>query len=532
MSSYNHFGCSYCGGPFNGGNCPSCSSVGSGNEFVYDPNPYSYNETPNFFNQPPQYQYETYSCEFCGGNSHPGYDCQTGNTPVFDQGPCYNQDFGFNQPLHYSPSQPQQFPYENCGVLHENFQCQPMNQNYDPNFCYNPIYSGFDQIQPQQFSTVQLLEIERINKEESFKKKDMSIEEIMSEKRLIDDEIKDITNDLSYKRFRGEKIDDEYERDCEIKINQLLQDYNGLDIEMRKKERVLMEEKYLAVSQRIKSICNYDDDEDDSIPMRDIIARYSPSAITSSPPVLPTREPEDSLIMGDEHLDTIPEKESDELIKSSVENLVPIPSESEDFSDNESECDMPVCDDFTTFSNPLFDSNDDFTSSDDESLSDEDVPMENFKIYSNPLFDDEEIISTKIDPHSFNAESNFIESLLNQDILIDYSPKFDYLLEEFSGELAHIDPIPPGIKKADFDLKEEICFVENLLYDNSSPRPPEELNLEIADTILESLSPPPIPVEDSDSLMEEIDLFLDSDDSMPPGIENDDYDSEGVIRFS
>ncbi|GJU71821.1 hypothetical protein Tco_1263226 [Tanacetum coccineum] len=95
----------------------------------------------------------------------------------------------------------------------------------------------------------------------------MSIEEIMSEMRLIDDEINDITNDLSYKRFRGEKIDDEYERDCEIKIKQLLQDYSGLDIEMRKKERVLMEEKYIADSQRIKSICNYDDDEDDSIPL-------------------------------------------------------------------------------------------------------------------------------------------------------------------------------------------------------------------------------------------------------------------------
>ncbi|GJU95036.1 hypothetical protein Tco_1319792 [Tanacetum coccineum] len=235
--------------------------------------------------------------------------------------------------------------------------------------------------------------------------------------------------------------------------------------------------------------------------------------------------------MGDEHLDTIPEKESDELIKSSVENLVPIPSESEDFSDNESECDMPVCDDFTTFSNPIFDSNNDFTSSDDESLSDEEVPMENFNIYSNPLFDDEEIISTKIDPHSFNAESNFIESLLNRDILIDSSPKFDYILEEFSGELAHIDPIPPGIEKADFDLEEEIRLVENLLYDNSSPRPPEELNLEIADTIFESLSPSPILVEDNDSLMEEIDLFLAFDDSMPPGIENDDYDSEGDIRF-
>ncbi|GKE63227.1 hypothetical protein Tco_1513594, partial [Tanacetum coccineum] len=112
---------------------------------------------------------------------------------------------------------------------------------------------------------------------------------------------------------------------------------------------------------------------------------------------LPTKEPEYSLSMRDKHLDTISETESEKVIKSSVENLVPILSESEDFSDNESECDMPVCYDFTTFSNPLFDSNDDFTSSDDKSLSDEDVPKENFKMYSNPLFDDE-IISTKIDP--------------------------------------------------------------------------------------------------------------------------------------
>ncbi|GKE22670.1 hypothetical protein Tco_1434182, partial [Tanacetum coccineum] len=57
-----------------------------------------------------------------------------------------------------------------------------------------------------------------------------------------------------------------------------------------------------------------------------------------------------------------------------------------------SKCDLPVNDEssqtFTTFSNPLFDSNDDFSSSDDESLSNEDVSKENFKIYSNPLFDD------------------------------------------------------------------------------------------------------------------------------------------------
>ncbi|GKF05791.1 hypothetical protein Tco_0036459, partial [Tanacetum coccineum] len=165
-------------------------------------------------------------------------------------------------------------------------------------------------------------------------------------------------------------------------------------------------------------------------------------------PVLPTEEPDNSLSMGDEHLSTIPETESDELIKSSVENLVPIPSESEDLSDIESECDVPVCDDFTTSSNPLLDSYDDL-------FSDEDVLKENFKIYSNPLFD-EEIISTKIDPHHFNAKSDLIESLLNQDISTVSYRKIDALLEEFFSELVHINLIPPGINKANFDPEEEI----------------------------------------------------------------------------
>ncbi|GJZ98599.1 hypothetical protein Tco_0671052, partial [Tanacetum coccineum] len=219
--------------------------------------------------------------------------------------------------------------------------------------------------------------------------------------------------------------------------------------------------------------------------------------------------------------------ESDKLIKSSVENLVPIPSEFEDFSDIQSECDVPVCDNFTTFSNPLFDADDDFSSSNNELFSDEDVPKE---IYSNPLFD-EEIISTKIDPHHFNAESNLIDSLLNQDTLIISSPKIDSLLEEFSSELTHIDLIPKGINEADFNPEEETRLVEKLLYDNSSPQPPEELNPEVSDAVIESFSPSPIPVKDNDFLMEEIDLFLTPDDSMPPSIENDDYDSEGDILF-
>ncbi|GJS22165.1 hypothetical protein Tco_0450797 [Tanacetum coccineum] len=123
-------------------------------------------------------------------------------------------------------------------------------------------------------------------------------------------------------------------------------------------------------------------------------------------PVSSIMEPEDSLIMGNEELSTIPEKESDEFIKSSVEDLIPIPRESEDTSGSDSESILPSSDDFSpifeeksvTFSNPLFDSNDDFTSSDDESLSDEDVP-EDVKIYSNPLFEfDDEYISSDVNP--------------------------------------------------------------------------------------------------------------------------------------
>ncbi|GJR22827.1 hypothetical protein Tco_0971354 [Tanacetum coccineum] len=275
----------------------------------------------------------------------------------------------------------------------------------------------------------------------------------------------------------------------------------------------------------ILEVSFFDEDDDEYTFQYKEYLENSSNAIT---PYLSAKEPDNSLSMGDEHLDIIPETESDELIKSSVENLVPIPSESEVFSDNESECDVLVGDDFMTFSNPLFDSDDDFSSSDDESFSDENVPKENFKIYSNSLFD-EEIISSKIDPHHFNAESDLIESLLNQDISTVSYPKIDSLFEEFSGELAHVDLIPPGINEAYFDSEEDIRLVEKSLDKNSSPRPPEELNSEISDAIIESFSP--IPVEDSDSLRDEIDIFLAPDDLIPPGIENDNYDSEGDDLF-
>nr|GEW74676.1 hypothetical protein [Tanacetum cinerariifolium] len=240
--------------------------------------------------------------------------------------------------------------------------------------------------------------------------------------------------------------------------------------------------------------------------------------------------------MGDEHLDTISATESDEVIKSCVENLVPNPSESED----EIGCDVPSC--FTTFSNILFDADYDFDSIDDQSLHNEDFSE---KIFSNPLFE-EEIISIKKNQHHFNAESDLVESMLNHDSsIISSSSKIDSLLDEFAGELTLLKSIPQGVDKTDCRLKNEIRLSERLLYDNSSPRPPEEFNSENSNAKIESFSPSPIPNKDKfvsenfsaddesfspSPIMEEIDLTFTPDDPMPPSIE-DDEDSEGDILF-
>nr|GEX82973.1 hypothetical protein [Tanacetum cinerariifolium] len=113
----------------------------------------------------------------------------------------------------------------------------------------------------------------------------------------------------------------------------------------------------------------------------------------------------------------------------------------------------------------------------------------------------------KIDPHHFNAESDLIESLLNHDSsIIPSSSKIDSLLDEFVGELTLLKSILPGIDETDCHPENEIRLIEILLYDNSSPRPSEEFVSDNSDADIESFSPSPIPIEDSDYLMEEMDL--------------------------
>nr|GFB01594.1 hypothetical protein [Tanacetum cinerariifolium] len=215
--------------------------------------------------------------------------------------------------------------------------------------------------------------------------------------------------------------------------------------------------------------------------------------------------------------DITPETESDEVTESNAENLLPIPSKCEVTLEDEIECNMPakdVCSPvFTTFSNPLFKDNDDLDSSDDESLPDEDIPAEEFKINSNSLFDEDEINSDKLDPHSFNVEYDFVESLLNRDTFIDFSSKFDFS-EELNAEIADtiIESIPllPIRVQNGNSQQEEIDIVTSL--DDVLPPSVENDN------------------DDFDLLLGETDLFL-SDDSIPPDIENVADDPEGDVRF-
>nr|GFB67405.1 hypothetical protein [Tanacetum cinerariifolium] len=121
--------------------------------------------------------------------------------------------------------------------------------------------------------------------------------------------------------------------------------------------------------------CDDDDDEERSDSLNDNIIFGLPlfSAITPDEPILSIEELDNSLSMGDEHLDTILAMESDQLIKFSVENLIPIPSESE--GTPEHVCDVPSHDNSSPLDvskdtmEDLSESNEEFSSTDDDSFS-------------------------------------------------------------------------------------------------------------------------------------------------------------------
>ncbi|GKF26411.1 hypothetical protein Tco_0082305 [Tanacetum coccineum] len=179
--------------------------------------------------------------------------------------------------------------------------------------------------------------------------------------------------------------------------------------------------------------------------------------------------------MGDEHLSTIPETKSDKIIKSSVEKLVPIPSEFEGIS--EDTCDVPVCEDPSTFdalndhSEILSDSNDDGTLSYDDDF-------ENIEYVSL-----EEVNDVDQEEKEFDLE----DILQIQDVIL---------------------------REKLLNISRLITNIESL---NDNPTPNHEFK---------SPSSFPIPVTDSDSFFEKSDTSLSNSDKSLPKFEpfNDDME--------
>nr|GEW98422.1 retrovirus-related Pol polyprotein from transposon TNT 1-94 [Tanacetum cinerariifolium] len=265
------------------------------------------------------------------------------------------------------------------------------------------------------------------------------------------------------------------------------------------------------------TIC-YDDDDDD----------YA-IAVT---PSLSTEEPDNSLSMRDEHLDTVSVTESDEFIKSSVESLVPIPSESEGIPDNM--CDVPFHDNsspldvskekFEDFS----DSNDESTSYDDDSFSIDnieyvEVSPPNSEIASSEVM---EIVIPEIggieDDILLTIKDDILrEILLSVNLLIDNiealndnpTSSFDFMTKSSSTSLNSLleetntfDNSLPELETFCFDLEEinkissdstttqsDSSFYDSFVFDLLiNPFPPADRSdfYEFADELAHIISPP------------------------------------------
>nr|GFB75493.1 hypothetical protein [Tanacetum cinerariifolium] len=299
----------------------------------------------------------------------------------------------------------------------------------------------------------------------------------------------------------------------------------------------------------------YDNDEENSIQYKEYLENSS-NAIT---PVLPTYEPEYSLSMGYEHLSTILETKSDEIIKSSVEKLVQILREYKVTFDNESECDMPVCEDSSTFDvcedhyEILSDSNNDDTSSDDDALEDieyveaslpetkfvsleeeNDVYQEEKEIDLEDIFQIQDVILREklLSINRLIADIEFLNDNPTLDCVLKSSSSIP-IFENSDNSLSYSDNSLPEFETFS-DYTEEMRSGNTTAHANNSLPEYDSFCFEIepdqgrlTSVVMKNISDN----STNDPLLEEVDLFLASDKSIPPGIKNFDYDSERDIHF-
>nr|GEY94729.1 hypothetical protein [Tanacetum cinerariifolium] len=271
------------------------------------------------------------------------------------------------------------------------------------------------------------------------------------------------------------------------------------------------------------------------------------SSIHAIAPILSTKEPEHSLSMGYEHLSITLETESDEVTESNDKNLLPIPSECEVTLEDESKRDVPIsenspiCDNHSnTFSDSKID--------DDISVYDDD-----FKDieYVEALLSDLEIVNVeeenvvqqeeeKVDLEDISQIQDVVlrEKLLSITRLISNieslndNPTPDHVLNSFESDNSLSNNFSPEFKTF-CDHSEETRSGNTTHADNCLPEydsfcfeiePDQERLIDLVKNGISNDS-------SNDLLLEEADLFLASNNSIPPGIENVANDSEGDICF-
>nr|GFA44401.1 hypothetical protein [Tanacetum cinerariifolium] len=288
---------------------PTCYSE-DGNSLTCDSTSNLVQDSPNVFSPP--LQPPIYSHEFCGNDAYYSQDCSLQVPFTYDPEPSYNQDFNFPQNFQTF----QQYPCcTRCGAPHETCQCNQLI--FGEPYCEN--YEG-----PHMNFQCQPMNQNHYEPNPCYDSNSFGFDQFQPPQFPI------IHQPIRKKTY-AELLAEEQEANIDTQSFQ----YSDRPI-----------------------ICYDDDDEDYDI-------AFTPS--------LSTEEPDNSLSMGDGHLDTVPAMKSDEFIKSNVENLVPIPSESEGIPDNM--CDVPFHDNspsldvskdqFEDFS----DFNDKSTSTDDDSFS-------------------------------------------------------------------------------------------------------------------------------------------------------------------
>nr|GEW83128.1 hypothetical protein [Tanacetum cinerariifolium] len=217
------------------------------------------------------------------------------------------------------------------------------------------------------------------------------------------------------------------------------------------------------------TICYDDDDEDYAI------------AVT---PSLSTEEPDNSLSMGDKHLNTVLATESDEFIKSSVENLVPIPSESEGVPDNM--CDVPFHDNSSPF-DVSKDQLEDFSESNNESTStgDDSFSINNIE-YVEASPPNSELVSSEAMEISSSTSLNF---------LLEETNTFDNSLPEFEIFCFDLEEISSGgtTTHSDISLPEYEAFYNDHVKEISSGSTTTHFDSFLYDLFIFDLSINPFP---------------------------------------